>query len=85
MTVTLSQTRVRPDDNQYDIIMVGVNYPNGRVTVRVQFQSGDTRDITFEDARLTALRNSVSQFSGLRLALEQYLAANETGFGGNAT
>jgi len=85
MSVTLTQTRVRPDDNGYDVVMVGINYATGKVLVRIRFDSGDTQDITFEDARLTALRNALPQFSGLRLALEQYVAANEPNLGGNAT
>ena len=85
MTVSLTQTRVRPDDNGYDVIMVGINYATSKVLVRIQFASGDTQDIIFDGARLTALRNALSQFSGLRLALEQYLATNEPGLGGNAS
>jgi hypothetical protein len=85
MSVTLAQTRIRPDDNAYDVVQVGINYPAGRVLVRIQFASGDTQDIVFEGVRLTALRNAVSQFSGLRLAIEQYLSANEPGLGGSAS
>jgi hypothetical protein len=85
MSVTLTQTRIRPDDNSYDVAMIGINYASGKVIVRVRFDSGDTQDITFEGARLTALRNAVSQFSGLRLAIEQYVAANEPDLGGTAT
>lgn len=85
MSVTLTQTRVRPDDTAYNVVMVGINYSVNRVIVRVQFASGDQQDVIFDGARLIALRNSLSQFSGLGLALEQYLAANEPGLGGNAT
>ena len=65
--------------------MVGINYSAGRVLVRVRFDSGDEQDVVFEGARLTDLRNAVSQFTGLRLALEQYIAANEPGLGGAAS
>ena len=85
MSVTLTQTRVRPDDSGYTIIAVGINYASGRVLVRVRFDSGDEQDVVFEGARLTDLRNAVSQFTGLRLALEQYIAANEPGLGGAAS
>jgi len=71
MSVTLTQTRVRPDDANYDVVAVGINYLSGRVMVRVRFASGDEQDVIFEGTRLTAMRNAVSQFSGLRLALEQ--------------
>ena len=85
MSVTLTSTRVRPDDNGYTVIAVGINYASNKVMVRIRFDSGDTQDITFEGTRLNDLRNAVSQFSGLRLALEQYISANEPGLGGNAT
>ena len=85
MTVTLTQTRVRPDDAGYTVIAIGINYARNRVMVRIRFDSGDEQDIEYEGARLIALRNAVSQFSGLRLALEQYIAANEPDLGGNAT
>ena len=85
MTVSLSQIRVRPDDSNYDIVAVIIGYPGSTVTVRIQFGSGDTQDIVFSGARLNTMRNGVSQFAGLRLALEQYLAANEPGLGGNAS
>jgi hypothetical protein len=82
MSVTLSQTRVRPDDQTYEVVMIGANYDSSRVIVRIRFASGDTQDVTFEGARLTALRNAVSQFNGLRGAIESYLAANEPGLEG---
>ena len=85
MSVTLTSTRVRPDDNGYTVIMVGINYSTSRVIVRVRFDSGDEQDVIFDGGRLTDLRSAVSQFSGLRLALEQYLAANEPGLGGTAS
>jgi hypothetical protein len=84
MSVTLTQTRIRPDDNGYTVVMIGINYQANKVLVRVRFDSGDTQDIEYEGARLLALRNALPQFSGLRLAIEQYLAANEPGLGGNA-
>ena len=84
MSVTLSQTRVRPDDTGYDVVMIGANYDSSRVIVRIRFTNGDTQDITFEGPRLTALRNGVSQFNGLRGAIEAYLAANEPGLSGSA-
>lgn len=85
MSVTLTQTRVRPDDNIYEVEIVAANYGSSKVLVRVRFQSGDTQDVIYEGPRLTALRNAVSQFSGLRLAIEQYVAANEPGLGGTAS
>ena len=85
MSVALTQTRVRPDDNNYIIVMVGINYDSNRVVVRVRFDSGDESDIIFEGVRLATLRTAVSQFNGLRLALEQYLATNEPGLGGTAS
>jgi hypothetical protein len=85
MSVALTQTRVRPDDGNYSVVMVGINYLAGRVIVRVRFDSGDEQDVVYGDARLTALRNAVPQFSGLRLALEQYIAANEPKLGGTAS
>lgn len=85
MTVTLTQTRVRPDDNSYDIQFIGINYKSGRVVVRIQFTNGDTQDIVYEDARLIALRNRVSQFNGLKGALEADIAANEPNLGGVAS
>ena len=85
MTVTLTQKRIRPDDNTYDIEWVGVNYKSNKVVVHLRFENGDEQDVTYEGARLTALRNRVSQFSGLRLALEADIAANEPGLGGNAS
>lgn len=85
MSVTLTSARVRPDDNGYEVVMIGINYPLNRVIVRVRFDSGDEQDIIFEGAKLAALRSGVSQFSGLGLAIEQYLAATEPGLGGIAT
>ncbi len=82
MSITLSQTRIRPDDTLYEVVMIGINYDASRVIVRVRFGSGDTRDVTFEGQRLLDLRNAVSQFSGLRNAIEAYLAANEPGLEG---
>lgn len=85
MTVTLAQTRVRPDDSNYGVETIGINYPSGKVLVRVRFQNGDLQDVTYEGARLIALRNAVAQFSGLRLAIETYLAATEPGLAGEAS
>ena len=82
MSVTLTSPRIRPDDNGYDVVMIGINYPAGRVVVRIRFDNGDTQDITFEDAKLTALRTNVPQFSGLRAAIESYIAATEANLGG---
>ena len=85
MSVTLTSTRVRPDDNGYDVVMIGINYASNKVMVRIRFDSGDTQDIEYEGVKLVALRNNLGQFAGLRLAIEQYLAATEPGLGGNAT
>lgn len=85
MSVTLTQTRVRPDDTAYDIVLVGINYQSSRVIVRIRFASGDTQDIIYDGPRLVALRNALPQFSGLRLALEEYIASNEPDLGGSAT
>jgi hypothetical protein len=82
MSVTLSQTRVRPDDQTYEVAMIGANYDSNRVVVRVRFASGDTQDVIFEGPRLAALRNAVTQFNGLRGAIETYLSANEPGLEG---
>ena len=85
MSVTLTQTRIRPDDNGYDVVTVGINYSAGKVLVRIRFDSGDEQDITFEGPRLTALRTTLPQFSGLRRALEEYIAATEPGLEGTVT
>ena len=85
MSVTLTQTRIRPDDNGYDVVTVGINYSAGKVLVRIRFDSGDEQDIIFEGPRLLALRNGLPQFSGLRMALERYLTANEPGLEGTVT
>ena len=85
MSVTLTSTRVRPDDNGYDVVMIGINYASSRVIVRVRFASGDMQDIEYEGAKLVALRNNLSQFAGLRLAVEQYISSTEPGLGGSAT
>ena len=85
MTVTLAQARVRPDDNTYDIEWIGINYKSNKVVVHLRFENGDEQDVTYEGARLTALRNRVSQFGGLKPALEADIAANEPGLGGNAS
>lgn len=85
MSVTLTQTRVRPDDIDYEVIQVGVNYLSGRLLVRIRFTNGDTQDLVYEGAKLNALRNRLPQFNGLRAALEADIAANEPGLGGNAS
>lgn len=85
MSVTLTQTRVRPDDMSYDVAMIGINYEISKVLVRVKFASGDTRDIVYEGARLMALRDAVAQFSGLRRAIEQYVATTESGLDGTVS
>jgi hypothetical protein len=85
MTVALTQTRVRPDDTTYEIVMVGINYQANRVIVRIQFTNGDTQDIVYEGTRLTQLRNRVSQFQGLKPALEVDIAVNEPNLGGVAS
>lgn len=85
MSVTLTTKRTRPDDDGYAVIMIGINYASNRVVVRVRFNSGDEQDIIFEGPKLLALRNGVSQFAGLRLAIEQHLTATEPGLGGTAT
>jgi len=85
MTVTLTQKRVRPDDNTYDIEWVGINYLSNKVIVHLRFENGDEQDVIYEGPRLTALRGRVSQFNGLRAALEADIAANETGLGGVAS
>lgn len=83
MSITLNQTRIRPDDTSYEVEMIGANYAGGRVIVRVRFGSGDTQDIIYEGQRLLDLRNNVSQFNGLRNAVEAYVAATEPGLGGS--
>jgi len=85
MTVTLAQARVRPDDNTYEIEWVGINYKSNKVIVHLRFENGDEQDVIYEGARLIALRNRVSQFNGLRGALEADIAANEPGLGGSAS
>lgn len=85
MAVTLTIPRSKPSDNDYTIIAIGINYPNGRVAVKIRFENGDEQDVIYEGAKLTAMRNRVQQFNGLRLALEQDIAANEPGFGGVAS
>lgn len=85
MSVTLTQTRVRPDDAAYSIVMIGINYDSNRVIVRIKFQSGDTQDIIYEGPRLAALRSRVSNFNGLLGAMESDVAANESGLGGSAS
>lgn len=82
MSITLNQTRVRPDDTSYEVARIGVNYDANRVIVTVRFGSGEMRDVVFEDDRLVALRNAVNQFAGLRNAIEQYIASHEAGLEG---
>lgn len=85
MTVALTVPRSKPNDNDYEIIIIAANYASNRAMVKIRFQNGDERDIIFEGPRLVALRNAVSQFSGLKLAVEQFLAANEPGLEGVAS
>jgi hypothetical protein len=65
--------------------MIGINYASGKVVVRIRFDSGEERDINYEGASLTTLRSGVPQFAGLRLAIEQFIAATEPNLAGSAT
>ena len=75
MTVTLAQTRIRPDDQNWQVEMIGTNYAANRVVVRVRYQSGDSEDIVFEGSALLAMRQAVPNFAGLRPAMETYIAS----------
>lgn len=85
MSVTLTNTRIRPDDNIYEIEWIGINYKTARVVVHLRFESGDEQNVIYEGAKLIALRNRLPQFNGLRAALEADIAANEPDLGGNAS
>ena len=85
MTVTLTNTKINPDDNTWDIEAMGISFKNGRVAVKIRFENGGERVIEYENARLIALRNRVAQFSGLKAAMEADIAANEPGMDGSVT
>ena len=76
----------RGTDADIDIAHVGINYANSRVLVRLTFAtSGQQRDFIFEGPSLTALRNNVSQFNGLRVALLAYLQTLDNSLDGSVT
>lgn len=84
--IALTNPVNRGSDGNTDISFVGTNYDQAKVIVRLTYTpSGLTRDFTFEGTALTAMRNAVSQFSGLRVALLTYLQSLDSGLGGNVT
>lgn len=84
--ISLTQTVSRGTDVSVDVQSIGINYDASRVLVRLEYSpSGTTRDFTFEGAALTNLRNGVQQFSGLRVALLQYIQGLAADLGGNIT
>ena len=84
--IALASPVSRGSDDNIDVSFVGINYDQTKVIVRLTYTtSGLTRDFTFEGTALTALRNAVSQFSGLRVALLTYLQSLDSGLGGNIT
>lgn len=85
MTVTLTQTKIRPDDTNYEIEWIGINYKRGKVTVHIRFGSGDEQDIVYEGADLVGLRNRVVNFNGLKATMEADIAANQPGLAGVAS
>lgn len=85
MPIILSNPISRGSDASVEIEFVGINYDASRVIVRLEFPSGQRRDFTFEGQSLLALRNAVSNFAGLRLALLQYLQTLDSSLGGNAS
>jgi len=84
--IALAQTVSRGTDTGIDIQFVGINYDQTRVIIRLEYQpSGQTKDYAFEGAALVALRNGVSNFSGLRVALLNYLQTLDNALGGSVT
>ena len=76
----------RGTDADIDIAFVGINYATSRVIVRLVFaQSSQERDFVFEGASLTALRNAVGNFAGLRTALLSYLQSLDNSLDGSVT
>ena len=76
----------RGTDADIDIAHVGINYTNNRVLVRLRYAvSGQDRDFVFEGTSLTALRNNVTQFNGLRVALLAYLQTLDGSLDGSVT
>lgn len=74
MSIALTIPVSRGTDPAVEVHFVGINYERGRVLVRLVYSpSGLERDFTFEGPSLTALRNNVSQFNGLKVALLEYL------------
>lgn len=85
MPVILDTPINRGTDNSFEIEFVGINYDASRVIVRLEFPSGKRRDFTFEGQSLLALRNAVSNFAGLRIALLQYLQTLDSSLSGNVS
>lgn len=84
--IALTTPIPRGNDTAIDIQLVGINYDAQRVTVRLEYkQTGFTRDFIFEGAALQSLRQAVSQFSGLRVALLQYLQTLDASLSGSVT
>jgi hypothetical protein len=80
VTIHLTTPISHATDSDVRLDQVGINFPNGRVMLRVTLLStGEQRDFFVGNqsgdidsiAGLTAI---VGNFAGLRLALEQYLA-----------
>lgn len=85
MGIALNSPISRGSDATVEIEMVGINYDNQRVIVRLEFPSGQRRDFVFEGPALLALRNAVSNFAGLRVALLQYLQTLDSSLSGNVS
>lgn len=84
--IALTTPVSRGQDANTDILFIGINYDQSKVIVRLRFNpSGATRDFTFEGASLIALRNALTQFSGLRTAMLSYLQTLDSTLGGNVT
>lgn len=86
MSIALTNPISRGSDNGARIAFVEINFVGQAISVTVQFSpTGNVKKYMFAGDDLAALRQAVSQFAGLRLALEQYLAANKPELAGEAT
>lgn len=84
--ISLTSPVSRGQDGSIDIEYIGINYSGNKVIVRLKYDaSGLTRDFTFEGGALLALRNNVSNFAGLRVAVLQYLQTLDAGLAGVVT
>lgn len=84
--IALSTPLQRGADTTVDITSININYDAQAVTVSLRYKpSGQIGSVSFGGPQVATLRQNVPQFSGLRVALLQYLQTLDATLAGSVT